>query len=92
MILERRIDLVSMIGIAFVVGWLSNSGYYNIAKLWQQKNQLQTIQTKTLPKLQALARCEHVRAEANEQIVESAAMGIKPLPGDGAPDCHHPKK
>lgn len=90
--LERGLDIASMFGMAFVAGWLCCGAYYNLGGLWQQKNELRAVQTKTLPKLQALAKCEHIRAEANEQIVESAAMGIKPLPGDGAPDCPHPKK
>lgn len=89
MMLERRFDMISAIGIAFVVGWLSNASYYNLTHLWQQKNQLQAIQTKTLPKLQALVQCEHVRANTNELIVQEAAKGIKPIPGEAASDCVH---
>lgn len=92
MTLERGFSMASLMGVAFVLGWLSNSGYYNISQLWQQKNQLHVIQTKTLPKLQALAKCEHKRANLNEQIVDEAMVGKRPLPGDVAADCPHPVK
>ncbi len=91
--MERRfslLDIVSWLAIAFVVGWQANSGYYQLSHLWQQKNQLKVIQTTTLPKLQALANCEHSRAETNEQIAEEAIEGARPLAGDVAPDCPHP--
>ncbi len=87
---ERVFNTGSLLAIAFIVGWQANSSYYNIAHLWQQKNQLQTIQSKTLPKLQALAKCEHNRANLNEQVAEEAIVGVRPLPGDIAQDCPHP--
>lgn len=92
MILDRQFrlpDVISWVGVAFVMGWLASSGYYNLAHLWQQKNQLQTIQTSTLPKLKAQANCEHIRANINEQIAQEAIEGARPLPDDVAPDCVH---
>ncbi len=90
MTLERQLNTVSIIGIAFVTGWLSSAGYYNLTHLWQQKNQLHTIQTTVLPKLKAQANCEHIRAEVNEQIIEEATIGIRPQPGEVSADCPHP--
>lgn len=81
-----------MMAMGFVVGWQANTSYYKLGTLWQDKNTLHTIQTTTVPKLQALVRCEHTRAETNELIAEEAIEGGRPLPGDVAEDCPHPKQ
>ncbi len=96
---ERRFDVASLIGAAFVAGWLANSGYYNLGHLWQQKNQLQTIQTKTIPQLRAQVRCEDKRADmasvvAGQAIIANAIDGLEgPSPAEIPKDnCPHPKQ
>ncbi len=85
---EKRLNTISLLGAAFVAGWLSSSGYYNLTTLWQQKNQLNVVQTRTVPKLQALAKCEHLRAQA---AIDYADEG-DPAPILDIPDCPHPKQ
>lgn len=43
MIWEKRADFVSAIGVAFVAGWISCQGYYQLGHLWTQKAQLSQV-------------------------------------------------
>lgn len=59
MIWERRADMVSAIGGAFVVGWISCSGFYSIPHLWSKQDQLVAVETKEIPKLKTDLKQAH---------------------------------
>lgn len=84
MMWERRADMVSALGAAFVSGWVSCSGYYSIEHLWQKQNQLVTVETKVLPKVQTelkQADCDRTKlAGVAAQAIASANNLAFPAP------------
>jgi hypothetical protein len=84
MTLEKRMDAVSALGLAFVIGWVSNSGYYAVSDLWKQK-----------AALVRQVRCEDARADKSALIAKQAILGAKtdgPIPSQRMipKDCPHP--
>lgn len=84
MIWEKRADAISALGAAFVVGWISCSGYYSITHLWQKQNQLV-----------AQVGCEDARADKTARIAKQAIVSAQsdnvPIPSPSAipKDCPH---
>lgn len=73
MIWERRADMVSALGAAFVLGWVSCGGYYSIGHLWQAKNKLVNVETTVVPALQTQVKQTHCD---NQKLAQVAAQGI----------------
>ncbi len=53
MIIEKKADRFSSLGMAFFIGWIACSAYYAIPTLWQKQNELHAVQTKVVPQLKA---------------------------------------
>jgi hypothetical protein len=73
MIWERRADMVSIVGVAFVVGWLSCGGYYSITKLWAVEDRFVAVETREVPALKTQVR--QANCDKN-RLVDLAAQGI----------------
>lgn len=87
MIWERRADMVSAIGAAFVVGWVSCSGYYSLAHLWQEENQLVKVEKLDIPQLKALVRCEHKAHQIATDLAKEANATATDVDVAAIPEC-----
>lgn len=83
------------LALGFVGVGAALDGVYNgTAKLpWlhQQAAELRVAKAVEIPKLKAVAHCEHVRADVSEDMLKEAAAGDKPDPDNIPADCPHPK-
>lgn len=73
MVWERRADLTSTIGTAFVLGWLSCAGYYSLTNLWKVQDKFVTVETRVVPALQTQVKqavCD------KSKMTDLAARGI----------------
>lgn len=96
MTMERRIDAVSMLGVAFVAGYITCAAANHVKDLWSQHGQLVVVQKTVIPKLAAKVNCEHRRAEVATTIAKGAIAGAisdtAPIPSPSAipkDNCGH---
>lgn len=90
MITERRAEVGSYLGGAFVLGWISCSGFYRIPTLWKAQNKLVTVETKVLPQVQTSLKQADCDKEALAQVAAKAieANQYTDARGPGWEDLH----
>lgn len=76
MIWEKRADIVSYLGMAFVAGWISCQGYYGLTQLWTQKAQLaQTAAQAICDRGKARDLAGQLEASTTGAVSDTAVVG-----------------
>jgi hypothetical protein len=80
MMLEKFADHFSILGIIFVVGWISGQAYYQVPALWHQRNHLAAVDRIQDKQVKALKNCVRVAVPAAQQAIRAANDDSVPVP------------
>lgn len=84
MTLEKRFDLVSAMGAAFVLGWIACSGYYALPALWTSRNTAHAEVVVLKEKAKVLKGCASAAVPVARQAITAARTGAVPTPSPAA--------
>lgn len=96
MMLVQAGDKLSLLGVAFVVGYITCASVNQVQSLWSQHGQLVQVRQTVIPKLKAQIHCEDARADKASSIARQAIVSANsdsiPVPDAAAipSDCPHP--
>jgi hypothetical protein len=75
---EKRGDIISYLGLAFVAGWICCQSYYGLSHLWQERNQLaQTAATAICTDQYLDTDCKKVSPKAIPQVAKIVSEKTK---------------
>lgn len=81
---EKRADIASYLGMAFVAGWISCQSYYGLTTLWKAQDKLVHVEQTEVPKLKTnlkQADCDRAKlASVAGEAIASAQSNSIPTP------------